>query len=150
MASELRLDEMEPAAVFTAIAEMDEDEFGELMDDPSQRPLVISALVQHMASLFRPDQAGDTDATVHLKLWDKPGGGYDHVELRIADGTCTIHETPQNDADLTLKVRPIDLRKLITGEAGATRLALKGRLRAIGDLGLGMKLPNLFDFSGAA
>ena len=138
---------MEPAAVFTAIARMSEDEFTELMDDPSQRPLVISALVQHMASLFRPEKAGDTEATIHIKLWDKPGGGYDHVELRIADAACTIHKTPEHDPDLTLKVRPTDLRKLVTGETGARRLAFTGRLRVLGDIGLGMKLPDLFDFS---
>lgn len=138
---------MDPAAVFTAIARMSEDEFTALMEDPAQRPLVISALIQHMASLFRPEHAGDTDATIHIKLWDKPGGGYDHVELRIAAGACTIHETPERDPDLTLKIRPTDLRKLVTGETGARRLAFKGRLRVLGDIGLGLKLPDLFDFS---
>ncbi len=43
-------------------------------------------------------------------------------------------------------MRPTDLRKLVTGETGARRLALKGRLRAIGDIGLGMKMPDLFRF----
>ena len=144
-----QLEEMEPAAVFAAIARMEEDEFADLMGDPERRPLVISALVEHMASVFRPDRAGDTEATIHIKLWDKPGGGYDHVELRIAEGAIAIHETPERDPDLTLKVRPTDLRKLITGDAGARRMALTGRLRVIGDLGLGMRLPDLFDFSGA-
>jgi putative sterol carrier protein len=138
---------MEPAAIFSAIASMTDDEFAALMDDPSQRPLVIAALVDHMASLFRPDKAGDTEANIHIKLWDKPGGGYDHVELRIADAGCTIHKTPEHDPDLTLKVRPTDLRKLVTGETGARRLAFTGRLRVLGDIGLGMKLPDLFDFS---
>ena len=145
-----QLDQMDPADVFAAIARMEEDEFSELMDVPEQRALVISALVDHMASLFRSERAGDTDATIHIKLWDKPGGGYDHVELRIADGAIAIHETPERDPDLTLKIRPTDLRKLVTGEAGARRMALRGRLRVIGDLGLGMRLPDLFDFSGAA
>ncbi len=149
MASDPQLDRMEPAEVFQAIARMDEDEFAELMDDPPQRSLVISALVQHMASLFRPDKAGDTEATIHIKLWDKPGGGYDHVELRSAGGAIEIHETPELDPDLTLKVRPTDLRKLVTGDAGARRMALTGRLRVLGDLGLAMKLSSLFDFSAA-
>ena len=141
---------MKPAEVFAAIAEMEEDEFADLMSDPEPRALVISALVQHMASLFRPERAGDTEATIHIKLWDKPDGGYDHVELQIADGAISIHETPERDPDLTLKVRPTDLRKLVTGEAGARRMALTGRLRVLGDLGLGLKLPELFDFSGAS
>ena len=142
-----QLEQMEPAEVFDAIAAMSEDEFTALMEDPGKRPIVIAALVEHMASLFRPEKAGDTEATIHIKLWDKPGGGYDHVEMRIEDGACAIHKTPERDADLTLKVRPTDLRKLITGETGARRLAFKGRLRVLGDIGLGMKLPDLFDFS---
>ena len=149
MAPDLQLEGMEPAAVFAAIAGMDEDEFAALMDDPASRAQVISALVRHMASLFRPERAGDTEATIRIKLWDKPGGGYDEVELRIADGGIEIRETPEGDPDLTLKVRPTDLRKLITGESGARRMALTGRLRVLGDLGLGLKLPELFDFSGA-
>jgi putative sterol carrier protein len=134
-----------PAEIYEAIAEMDGDEFDELMEEPASREKVISALVDHMASLFRPEKAGDLEARIHIKLWDKPGGGYDHFELRIEDGTCELAE-PTDDPDLTLKVRPSDLRKLVTGETGAKRLAFKGRLRAIGDLGLGMKLPDLFAF----
>ena len=137
----------DPAEVYRSIASMDEDEFERLMDDPEERPQIIEAMVQHMVALFRPEKAEGVEAVIHVKLWDRPGGGYDHFELVIADGTCTISEPPERDADLTLKVRPTDLRKLITGDAGPRRLALKGRLRVLGDLGLGMKLPELFAFS---
>jgi putative sterol carrier protein len=141
----INLENSSPAEVYEAISSMDEDEFDDLMEDTASREKIISALVEHMASLFRPEKAGDLEAVIHIKLWDRPGGGYDHFELRIADGECALHE-PNDDPDLTLKVRPSDLRKLVTGETGARRLALKGRLRAIGDLGLGMKLPDLFAF----
>ena len=134
------------ADVYASIAAMDEDEFERLMDDPEERTRVIGAMVDHMVTLFRPEKAEGVDAVIHVKLWDKPGGGYDHFELVIADAKCVISETPEHDADLTLKVRPTDLRKMITGEAGPRRLALKGRLRVLGDLGLGMKLPELFAF----
>jgi putative sterol carrier protein len=139
------LENSSPAQIYEAISTMDEDEFDDLMETPESRDKIISALVEHMASLFRPEKAGDLEATIHIKLWDKPGGGYDHFELRIEDGTCFMRD-PDNEPDLTLKVRPSDLRKLVTGETGARRLAFKGRLRAIGDLGLGMKMPDLFAF----
>ena len=77
--------------------------------------------------------------------WDRPGGGYDHYEMRIAERECHLIE-PDGAPDLTLKIRPTDLRKLIVGETGVRRLALMGRLRAVGDLGLGMQLGDLFDF----
>ena len=134
------------ADVYASIAAMDEDEFERLMDDPEERTRIIGAMVDHMVTLFRPEKAEGVNAVIHVKLWDKPGGGYDHFELVIEDQKCAISETPERDADLTLKVRPTDLRKLITGDAGPRRLALKGRLRVLGDLGLGMKLPELFAF----
>jgi putative sterol carrier protein len=134
------------AELYKSIASMDEDQFEELMQDPTERARVIKAMVDHMVKLFRPEKAEGVEAAIHVKLWDKPGGGYDHFELLIADQKCVISEDPEREPDLTLKVRPTDLRKLITGETGARRLALKGRLRVLGDLGLGMKLPELFAF----
>lgn len=132
--------------VYEAIATMEAEEFEAVMDDPACRERVIAALAGHMAGLFRTEKAGDLEATIHLKLWDKPGGGYDHVELRIADGSCTVVDEPESEPDLTIKVRPTDLRDLITGRSGPKRLAFKGRLRAIGDIRLGMRLPELFAF----
>ena len=126
-----------PAEIYDAVAEMDGDDFEELMQDPESRERVIEAMIEHMVGLFRPEKAKGVDAVIHIKLWDKPGGGYEHFEMVIADGECKLAKRPRNEPDLTLKVRPTDLRKLVTGETGARRLALKGRLRAIGDIGLG-------------
>jgi hypothetical protein len=131
--------------VYTEVAAMDRDAFEALMADPAERERVIDALVDHFAGAFRPEAAGDLDAVIHIKLWDRPGGGYDHRELIIRDGACTPSSTPSEDPRLTLKVRPVDLRDIVTGAAGPKRLAFKGRLRVLGDLGLGMRLTSLFD-----
>lgn len=136
-----------PAEVFAAIKTLDDDEFAELMAVTESREAVIDALVGHLASRLRPKQAEGVDSVLHVKLWDRPGGGYDHRELIIRDGACTPSVEPAEDPDLTLKVRPEDLRKIVTGEAGPKRLAFGGRLRAIGDIRLGMRLTDLFDLS---
>jgi putative sterol carrier protein len=143
--SDFDLHAAKPAEIYEHVAAIDEEDFDELMAEPEARTRVIDAMVEHMASLFRPEKAEGVDAVIHIKLWDRPGGGYDHAELRIADGECVVQE-PSGDPDLTLKVRPGDLRKMITGETGARRLAFKGRLRAVGDIGLGLKLPDMFAF----
>ena len=143
---DIDLEQADPAEVFEAIKRMDADEFDLLMADPGRRPRVIAALVDHMATLFRADRAGDTDAVIHIKLWDRPGGGYDHFELVIADGACTISDSPEHEPRLTLKIRPGDLRRLVTGETGPRRLAFKRRLTVLGDLAFGAKLPELFNF----
>ena len=136
-----------PAEVFAAIAAADEDEFEELMADPASRERIVDALVGHLAGRLHPEAAGDLDAVIHVKLWDRPGGGYDHRELVIRDRRCEASATPTEEPDLTLKVRPGDLRRIVTGETGAKRLAFRGRLRAIGDVRLGMRLTELFDLS---
>lgn len=136
-----------PDEVFAGIKRLDDDEFSELMGVAESRERVIDALVQHMASRFRPERAVGVEAVIHVKLWDRPGGGYDHRELVIRNGACTASDEPVEEADLTLKVRPEDLRKIVTGQAGPKRLAFSGRLRAIGDIRLGMRLTDLFDLS---
>lgn len=132
------------AEVYAAIAALDDDAFDALMADPVTRDRVIDSLVVHLSGQFRPEKAGDLDAVIHVKLWDRPGGGYDHRELVIADGACSISATPEHDPRLTLKVRPSDLRAIVSGATGPRRLALRGRLRVIGDVGLGMRLTELF------
>lgn len=140
------LESKEPAEVYEAVKEMDGDTFEDLMADRASRDVISSALVSHMAGLFRPEEAGDLEATLHVKLWDNPDGGYDHFEMVIEDGKCIISEDPDREPDITLKIRPGDLRKMLTGETGPKRLAFKRRLTFIGDVRLGTRLPDLFAF----
>ncbi len=133
-----------PARVYERVTHLGEDEFAALMADQEPRDKVIDTLVTHMSALYRGDP--DVDAVLHVKLWDRPGGGYDHRELVIAGGACAATEgEPRHEPDLTLKVRPEDLRRIVAGDAGPRRLALQGRLRVIGDLRLGMRLSELFE-----
>lgn len=134
------------AEIYAAVISLPAADFDELMADAERRPLVIGALIDHMAGLFKPEAAGDLDVAIQIKLWDRPGGGYDHYELRIAGGTCTISDEPGDDPRLTIKIRPGDLRALVAGETGPRRLVLRRRLTVLGDLALGMKLQELFAF----
>ena len=135
-----------PSEIYEAVKAMDSDEFDGLMEEPESRDLITRALVGHMAGLFRPEKAGDLEAVIHVKLWDKPGGGYDHFEMRIANGTCVISDEPGDDAQMTLKIRPKDLRAMLAGETGPRRLAMRRKLTVLGDLKLGAHLPDLFAF----
>ncbi|MCW2957264.1 MAG: acyl-CoA synthase [Solirubrobacterales bacterium] len=138
----------EPSAVYREVVALDDGGFKELMAEQASRDKVIDALVEHFAGRVRPEKTQGMDAVLHIKLWDRPGGGYDHRELVIHDGTCTASAVPlHEDAKITLKVRPEDLRAIVTGKAGPKRLALRGKLRVLGDLGFAMKLTELFDLS---
>jgi putative sterol carrier protein len=146
MPKELDYAKAKPATIVKAIGRMDEDEFADLMAG-EQRQAVLDALVSYFSSFFRPDHAEGVDAVLHVKLWDKPGGGYDHYEVVIRDGTCAVSDKPRDgEPDLTLKVRPTDLLGIVLDRTGPRRLALRGRLRVLGDLGLGMRLGEMFVF----
>jgi len=136
-----------PATVYREVAALDDEAFAALMAAQDSRDKVIDALVRHFAGRARPEQIRGVQAVIHIKLWDRPDGGYDHREIVIEHGSCTVSARPARKPRLTLKVRPEDLRAIVTGRAGPKRLALRGRLRVIGDLAFGMKLTDLFDLS---
>jgi hypothetical protein len=71
---DIDLDDATPQAAYAAVAAMAEADFAALMNGP-HRTRVIDALVAHMVELFRSDRAGDLEAVIHVKLWDRPGGG---------------------------------------------------------------------------
>lgn len=144
--AELDLSSASPAEIYERVKSMDSDEFDRLMEDSEGRRVITEALLDYMAGLFRPEKAGDLEAVIHVKLWDRPGGGYDHFEMVIADGTCEIVEKPSRAARMTLKIRPSDLRALLAGETGPRRLAMRRKLTVLGDLKLGARLPDLFAF----
>jgi hypothetical protein len=133
-----------PARVYERVADLSEDDFAALMDHPETRGKVIDVLVDHFAGQYVGDD--DVDAVIHVKLWDKPGGGYDHRELVLRDGKCTASAAPEHEPRLTLKIRPTDLRRIVTGDAGPRRLALQRKLTVLGDIRFGMKLTDLFEF----
>jgi putative sterol carrier protein len=146
MAKELDYAKAKPATIIKAIGKMDEDEFGELMAGDQRQP-VLDALISFFSSFFRPENAEGVDAVLHVKLWDKPGGGYDHYEIVIRGGACRVSDDPDaEEPDLTIKVRPTDLLGIVLDRTGPRRLAMRGRLRVIGDLGLGMRLGEMFVF----
>ena len=132
-----------PARVYQRVTELDEDEFAALMEDPDTRARIIDVLVDHFDTLYKGDPK--VDAVIHVKLWDRPDGGYDHRELVIKDGTCTASDQPEHEPRLTLKIRPTDLRRIVTGDAGPRRLALQRKLTVLGDIRFGMKLTDLFE-----
>ena len=135
-----------PPEIYEAVRSMDPAEFDRLTEEPESRDVITRALVGYMAGLFRPEKAGDLEAVVQIKLWDRPGGGYDHFEMRIANGECVISDEPGEAAQMTLKIRPRDLRALLAGETGPRRLAMRRKLTVLGDLKLGARLPDLFAF----
>jgi putative sterol carrier protein len=109
------------------------------------RSLMLREIFGRMARHFRADQAGGIDAVVHWKIFDRPGGGYDHYELVVRDGTCTVNNPPEHEPKVTLKLGPVDFLKLVTGNAEGPLLFMSGKLRIEGDLLLSARLTGVFE-----
>ncbi|TNH28029.1 SCP2 sterol-binding domain-containing protein [Micromonospora orduensis] len=115
-----------------------------LMQSP-RRASIVHDIVEDLPAVFRADRAGDLDAVVHWKVTGRPDGGTDTLELVITQGTLTASLEPTRPARLTLTLGPVDFLRMVTGNANARILFLRGRMKARGDLGLTTRFPSLFD-----
>jgi len=134
---------IDPAEIARVINQVPDTDLEALMAS-DQRENVLNEIFGRMAEHFRPDQAGSLDAVVHFKVLDRPGGGYDHRELVVEGGRLTVVEPPQREPTVTIKVKPVDFLKLVTGNASGPVLFMRGRLKIDGDLVLASRLTGFF------
>lgn len=134
----------EPREFARLVKRTSSDELLRLMQSP-RRAAVLDELFRRMLTVFRPDRAGSLDAVIHWRIGDRPDGGRDVYELTIAGGTCTVSGTVAREPRLVLTVGAVDFLRLVTGNAHAVVLVMKGKLRTKGDLALSARFPLLFD-----
>jgi putative sterol carrier protein len=110
-----------------------------------RRTAVLNELFSRMPRVFRADRARTIDAVIHWNVGDRPGGGADRYEMVIANGTCVISPAASEEPKLTLTLGAVDFLNLVTGNAHAVALVMRGKLKTKGDVGLTAKFPTLFD-----
>ncbi|GGM02444.1 MULTISPECIES: SCP2 sterol-binding domain-containing protein [Micromonospora] len=120
----------------------------EVMSGP-MRGRVLGEVFGRMPTIFRPEKAGNTNAVIHWNIGGRPDGGTDSYEVVIADGTCTVNETPQHEPKLSLTMGPVEFLKIVSGAANPVMMFMTGKLKAKGDLGLAANIANLFDIPKA-
>lgn len=113
------------------------------------RPVILDEIFGRMAQHFRAEAAGGVDAVVHWKVYDRPDGGYDHYELVVRGGACTVNHPPQHEPSVTLKLGPVEFLKLVTGNTEGPALFMTGKLRIDGNLMLAARLTGLFEIPKA-
>ncbi|NEA33579.1 SCP2 sterol-binding domain-containing protein [Streptomyces sp. SID13031] len=120
---------------------------GELLDlmQSPRRASIVADIVEDLPAVFLADRAGDLEAVVHWKVTGRPDGGTDTLELVITQGTLVVSPEPARTPRLTLTLGPVDFLRMVTGNANAKLLFLRGRMKARGDLGLTTRFPTLFD-----
>jgi putative sterol carrier protein len=123
-----------------------DEQLGEMMSGPLRKQ-VLDEIFSRMADHVEQSKVGDTNAVVHFKILDRPedqGGGYDHYEVVFENGTAKLSESPERDADVTIKVDPVSFLKLASNRANGPTLFMTGKLKLEGDLMLAQRMTSFF------
>ena len=90
---------------------------------------------------FNPDAAAGLTAVLQFEV----NGNENFIShLKIANGSCTYHDGPADKPNLVIK-SPADVwLKISRGELDGQKAFMEGQYKVEGDIGLLLKLKNLF------
>ena len=134
---------VDEAQLVQIVAGATDQQLEELMASEA-RNYIVGDIFRRMAEHVDPDRARDVNAVVHWKIYDRPEGGYDHYEVVLEGGTCTVSESPSREAAITLKLKPADFLKLVSGNASGPTMFMTGKLKLEGDVMLASRLTSMF------
>lgn len=97
--------------------------------------------LQRMVQTFRPEKAGDFQATYHLEITGSDGGVW---TIMIAQGRCTLQSGASLPADTHIILDYPTYQAFIAGRLNLPRAYMLGRLKVRGNLDYALKLKSLF------
>ena len=146
--SDIDFTNLDPKQFAQLVKNAPDSQLADVMNSP-QRKAILDTIFSRFPELFRADRAGSTNAIIHWNITGAPDGGVDSYELVIADGTCTLSPSPDQDPKLSITVGPVDFLKVVSGAGNPMMMFMTGKLKAKGDLGLAANIANLFDIPKA-
>ena len=108
-------------------------------------PTTVKEFFQLLPGRLDSDAAEDLDAVYQFDLSGSQGGQY---ILRIRGGVCQVAEGMHPDPHVVLSMAGEDCIKILKGELNGPAVAMSGRLKISGDIGLAMQLKALFPTLG--
>lgn len=109
------------------------------------KPNNVKAFFQLLPGKFDADAAEDLDAVYQFDLSGAQGGQY---ILTIREGACQVTEGLHEDPHVSLSMSGEDCLKILNGQLSGPAVAMSGRLKISGDIGLAMQLKALFPTVG--
>lgn len=104
-------------------------------------PKTVQEFFSTLAGKLDPEAAEGLDAVYQFDLHGAEGGQY---KLQIRDGACQVSEGTHPDPHVTLAMSGEDCLRVLNGQVSGTMVAMSGRLRISGDMGLALQLASLF------
>ena len=102
----------------------------------------IRAIFEEMPKRLDPEAAEGVDTIMRINLTGNAGGTY---YLEIREGKATISDRSIGQPQLTMSISAVDWVALIEGRLNGKIAFMNGKLKMMGDLGMAMKIPTLFD-----
>ncbi len=109
------------------------------MDEPKER--TVEDFFQLLPGKFDPEAAEGMDAVYQFDLSGAQGGQY---YLQINDGACRVTRGSHPEPHVTLSLSGEDCVRVLNGQLNGPAVAMSGRLRISGDVGLALQLGSLF------
>lgn len=101
----------------------------------------VSAIFVEMTNRFKPEKAQGIDALIQFDLSGDSGGLF---WVKIADGTCTSGEGAAENPRITIKT-PVEIWvDVAAGKTNVINAFMMGKLKVLGDMGLGIKMQSMF------
>ena len=125
------------------VAGATDQQLEELMASEARKD-ILDDVFRRMADHVDGDRARDVTTVLHWKIYDRPDGGYDHYEVVLEGGTCTANDSPSREPAITLKLKPADFLKLVSGHASGPTMFMTGKLKLEGDVMLASRLTSMF------
>ncbi|MFK4752475.1 MULTISPECIES: SCP2 sterol-binding domain-containing protein [Oceanospirillaceae] len=99
----------------------------------------VADIINTLNNRFDSDAADDLNATFQFSIEDG-----DDYYITIKDGTCTVGEGENDDADVTLVMNTETFAGIASGETDGMQAFMSGQLRVEGDMMLATKIGELF------
>ena len=111
----------------------------------AMNPTTVKEFFQLLPGRLDSDAAEDLDAVYQFDLSGAHGGQY---ILTIREGACQVAEGMHANPDVVLSMAGEDCIKILKGQLSGPAVAMSGRLKISGDIGLAMQLKALFPTVG--
>ena len=131
------------------VAGATDQQLEELMASEARKE-ILDDIFRRMAEHVDGERARDVTAVVHWKIYDRPDGGYDHYEVVLEAGECSVSDSPSREPAVTLKLKPADFLKLVSGSASGPTMFMTGKLKLEGDVMLASRLTSMFHIPKAS
>ena len=134
--------QLDPAQLAEAVKGMSDEELAKTMKDLGTDE-VLRNIFEGMRDSFKPEAAGDVNATVQYDI--TTDDGLKQWSVNFDNGTCSVSEGPATDPRLTMALPLVDFVRLIFNQAQGPQLFMSGKLKLQGDMMWAMQMQNYFE-----